>query len=263
MTMAKNNSDGSLGCLFIFALLIILPLVPIAWGIYALVKWFKWSKLKKRYPNNSVSNFWITNEEKIKYLDLLKDYTIVNVKLNQADDNLNRLRETADAENVSRNVDGSISNRSNRGKELNRLFNEYDKIYNSFSNQRQRIRTEISYLCEKPVDEWFHLKGTFSPYYSSTSAFIGWFIAFYGSLSYFFKKPLLAIFEIYDHFALGRNEFIVLKDNWTMKLIFALLISAIISIGIYYLTKYLADKFVFEKKYAKPPIVNRDNYDNY
>ncbi len=247
--MAKKNSDGSLGCLFIVALLIILPLVPIAWGIFAIVKWFKWKKLKKYYPNNSISDFWLTHEEKIEFLQSRKEYII-------ADDNLNQLRATADAENLSRNVDGSISNRSNRGKEINRLFSEQEKIYNS--NKRN-----LNYLSEKPFYEWLSLKETFSPYYASTSAFATWLIAFYGSLSYFFKKPLLALFEVYDHFALGREKFIVLDDDWTMKLIFALSISAIVSIGIYYLTKYFAGKFIFAKKFPEPPIVNSDNCNNY
>lgn len=261
--MAKKKSDGSLGCLFIFALLIILPLVPIAWGVYALIKWFKWKKAKNKYPKKSITEFWLTQEEKEGFIESIENKIEISKRLEKIEKLIQEVYSTADEEKISRNSDNSISRKSKKGKQLNKNLDNLYKTKSDLLRLERDTLIDLNFGKQYPESKWYSLKETFSPFYASSSAFISWFIAFYGSISYFFQKPLLALFEIFDHFTLGREKFIVLRDDWTIKLIFALLISAIISIGIYYLTKYIADKFIFEKKYAKPPIVDVDNYDSY
>ncbi|WP_369049531.1 hypothetical protein [Tenacibaculum sp. UWU-22] len=246
----KNDNAGGIFFWMLVGLLIVLPLVPIAWIIYTLIKLYKWKKNQKYYPNQDISDFWLDNQEKIEFLESLNDFR-------KSKSNIDDLWATADNEGLPRNQDGSISNRRNRGKEINNQLNFENDIYN-------KSKSRLFYLREKPNDKWNYLKDYFVSYYGAIYALLFWFVAFYYSLKYFFKKPLLSVFEIYDKIFTERTEyFIALKENWELHTIYALSISAIVSLIVFYICKYLAGKFIFKNKYPEPPIVDYSNYDKY
>jgi hypothetical protein len=276
--MAKNNSKGGLEDFLILIILaviaiialiavVVIPLalllVPIALGILAFIKWKKWKKEMKIYPNKSIKDFWITSEEKVEYLNLLKKLKIVNEEVLKYENKLNEIKITAKNENISRNIDGSISNRSNRGKEINKHIYEYSKEIKSFKNIRYNINNEIWSLCRKPFKKWSNLKVSFSLYNALASALVIWFVAFHSALKYFFKSPLLALCEIYDHFILKSKKNIILKEDWQIKIIVVLIISLLVSICVYYISLYFSKKIFFKKKYNEPPIIDIYNYNLY
>jgi len=249
--MAKKGSqEGNYLFFIIVILLIILPLVPFAWAIYAIIKYFQWSKEKKHYPNKTISDFWLSDEEKEDFLNAIDSFWKSKARIEE-------LQNIANNENLARNSNGAISNRSNRGKEINNELNKNINVKNSSFELMELTK-------EYPVALWEDLKDYFTSYYASSYAFLFWVVGFYYSMKYFFKKPLLAIFEIYDAIFLNRKEnFLAIDENWTMDLIFVLSISAIFSILIFYFSKYLASIFIFKTRYKKPPYVTFDNCNKY
>lgn len=251
--MSRNSQNDTRGIIIIIIvgiLLLILPLVPIAWGIFALIKYFKWKKEKKQYPNKTISDFWIDEEDK-------NNFEISRLNFWDSKQKIEDLLNTAESENLTRNSDGSISNRSNRGKEINNQLHKYNSLKNESYNT-------LEFLREYPLDLWVLLKDTFTSFYASSYAFLFWFIGFYYSMKYFFKKPFLATLEIYDKIILKKERnYIIIKEDMIENFIYVLIISALTSIIIYYFTKFLAGRFIFRTRYKKPPEVTYDTVNKY
>lgn len=242
-------------CLIFFA--------PMVWSIVSFIKWLKWKKIRNKYSNKSISDFWLNYPDKLRFASLLRNFFIINDKIHEIESHFDDLWATVEAENISLNIDGSISRRSNRGKELNQLLDENEREFNLYRRERADLEYKLDFLSKKPISEWNRLKKVFAPYFASTYALGSWFASFYLLLFYFFKKPFFALIEINDYYKLGRENFFILKDNWITSIFLTILISTIVSICFYYLRKYVVENFMFEKRFPKPPLVTNDNYDQY
>jgi hypothetical protein len=245
----------------LIALAIILsgPIAPFVIIIKSLINRFKWKKLIKSYNER----FWLNETEKNEFLDYHNNYNILQEEIDKIQNSINEINNIANKENISRNSDGSISNRSNRGKVLNK---ELSLLYNELSStksKQSRFGSEIWWLKNKPQSFWEELKENFIPYYTYLYTFYFWLICFYLMVSYFFKKPSLALYEMFSYLFLGQKKFILLKEGWGFKIILILIGCALLSLLFNLLIELIIKKYVFKKKYPQPPIVTLNNYDNY
>jgi len=245
----------------LIALVIILsgPIAPFVIIIKSLIKRYKWKKLIKTYNESQ----WLNETEKIDFLKFHKNYNVLQEDIDSFQNSINEINNIANKENISRNSDGSISNRSNRGKVLNK---ELSLLYNELSSSKSKqssFGSEIWWLKNKPQRFWEDLKENYVPYYSYLYTFYFWLICFYLMVSYFFKKPSLALYEMFSYLFLGQKKFILLKEGWGFKIILVLIACAILSLLFNFLIESIINKYVFKKKYPQPPIVTLNNYNNY
>lgn len=249
--MARRTKDDGTGCLILIIIgvvLILLPLVPIIFGIIALINWFKFRKKKKQYPNKLPNDFWLDEREKERFKEISSNIPIANNNVVQA-------KNAGERENVSKNMDGSFSNRSNRGKEINKVINENQSYIDDNLWRLQMLEMQ-------PIDDWTEMQNTFSSYFAPLYTIGVWFITFYITFSQYFKKPLLSLSEIYSHYINGTTKFISLKEGWETNLLIALGITAGITLISYFILKKVG-KMKFKTKYPKPEKVTKENIDDF
>tara|TARA_R110001606_G_C15355651_1_gene647992 strand:+ start:114 stop:884 length:771 start_codon:yes stop_codon:yes gene_type:complete len=249
--MAKNGKDDTTGFLVIVGivvLLILLPLVPIIFGIITIINWFKLRKKEKEYPNKTETDFWLNEQEKEHFKEMSENIPI-------AFRNVMNARNAGEEENISKNQNGSFSNRSNRGKEINSIINENQSY---LDNNLWRIKL----LESKPINDWQNMRKIYANFKASSYTILIWFFAFYITFSQYFKKPLLSLSEIYSHYVYGTTTYISLKDEWQNKLLITLGITAVITLIGYFLMKYVG-KYMFANKYPKPQKVTKHNIDEF
>lgn len=249
--MAKKGNDDGTGCFVIAGiviLLILLPLIPIIFGVITIINWFKLRKKKKIYPNKTASDFWLNEEEKKHFKEMSENIPI-------AFRNVMNAKNAGEEENISKNQNGSFSNRSNRGKEINSIINENQSYLDS-------NMWRINLLETQPINDWQNMRKIYANFIASSYTILIWFFAFYITFSQYFKKPLLSLSEIYSHYVYGTTTYISLKDEWQNKLLIVLGITAVITLIGYFLMKYIG-KYMFANKYPKPQKVTKYNIDEF
>jgi len=82
-------------------------------------------------------------------------------------------------------------------------------------------------------------------------------------VSHFFKKPLLALYEMFSYLFLGQKKFILLKEGWGLKILLILIGCALLSLLFNLLIEIIIKKYVFNKKYPQPSVVTLNNYNHY
>lgn len=120
-----------MGVLFFLLKKYILFAIPILLIISTLFYLIRKNTLKVKYPNQKINDFWLNEEEKESFI---KVYS----QRRTAYDNIYDLEYKS--KGLSRNKDGTISNRSNLGKEIN-----------------QNLSLNYSIL-SKTFDDYFYLK---------------------------------------------------------------------------------------------------------
>jgi hypothetical protein len=249
--MSKKGKDDAAGCLVIagiLVLLILLPLLPIILGVITIINWFKLQKKKKLFPNKTASDFWLNEQEKERFKEMSKNISIAKRNVKDA-------KEAGANENLKRNQDGSFSNKGYRGKEINNI------IYKNESYLDDNV-WEIDMLAIKPIYDWKRMRNIYGNYIASSYTILIWILAFYITFSQYFKKPLIALSEIYSHYIYGTTKYIILKDDWEKNLLFVLAITAVITLIGYFIMRYIG-KAMFSKKYPKPEKVTYQNVDIY
>lgn len=229
---------------------LIITILPI---IYLFFKYKKakknWIINDKKYPNKIVSDFWLNKRQKEQWFENLQEYKYSKNKTEE-------LKNIALRENLSRNLNGSISNRSNRGKEINNLLSIHEK----------KISVKLSFFSmyrRSAFDKWSKFNLSFGDYNASKYSIISYLIMLYYLSKYYFKIYLLSINDLYSLTNNNLESTSYLGKNPIIAFILITLISYIGSFIINIITQHLSMKFIFEKKYKQPPIVNHSNFDFY
>ncbi len=249
--MARKTKDDGTGCLILIVIgviLILLPLVPVIFGIIALINWFKFRKKKKQFPNKIPNDFWLDEQEK-------EQFKVISSNIPIAFQNVVNAKNAGEQEKLSKNMDGSFSNRSKRGKEINQIINKNQSYIDNNLWRIKRLETQ-------PIDDWKAMQNTYSSYFAPLYTIGIWFITFYISFSQYFKNPLLSLSEIYSHYIHGTTKYISLKEGWETNLLIALGITAGITLIGYFILKRIG-KLLFKNKYPKPEKVTKENIDNF
>jgi hypothetical protein len=225
-------------------------IVMIIWIIACVIRKKKYKKIEKIYPNKSISDFWLSESEQKKWLKTRNIFWGSKTKIDE-------LVKISYNENLSRNKDGTISIRSNRGKEINGLLRENIKTKNTYFT----ILENFKFI---PIRKYENVKYVFSLYNSSKYSFLFYTICLYYSFKHFFKSPILFLTEIYEMYFLNKKEyFLTLNKNWEKNLLIAFVISTLVSVVVFYICHYIIFKFIFAKRYSRPPEVIYSNYNIY
>ena len=245
----------------LIALAIILsgPIAPFVIIIKSLIKRYKWKKLIKTYNEK----YWLNETEKKDFLKFHKNYNVLQEDIDAFQNSINEINNIANKENLNRNSDGSISNRSNRGKTLNKELSVFYNELSSSKSKQSSFGSEIWWLKNKPHRFWEELRENYIPYYSYLYTFYFWLICFYLMVGHFFKKPSLALYEMFSNLFLGQKKFILLKDGWELKIMLILIGTAILSLLFNLLIESIIKKYLFNKKYPQPPTVTLNNYNQH
>lgn len=251
---SKSTSSGAelviLGLLAVMVLiLIIAPIYLIGGFIYSLIKYkYKYSWLK-----NPISDFWLTKEEKLEFTEIS----------NKIDDSFSKIidaRHKGREQQVSINLDGRFSAKSELGKELQRIIDKNTTIQNSANNS-------LNSLSSKPQKKW----NEFSKVYGKVIAF------FIASFSYLMTSIVVSQIEYFNislkkilgfgyYIYLGLNEEKIEMFKYFEKghFIYGMILITVISYGVYHLCK--SDKIAnyFANKISpEPPIVELENLEKY
>lgn len=250
--MSENNSENEQGCISTILLIIIgvilLPSVPFLLLILAIGAYVELKKIEKNYPNKSISDFWLSEEEQ-------QTFVSVNDKCVDATNTIYKSKQAGKEENIGINNDGSFSNRSYRGKELNNLITENENIWKKY-NQILKTKKIEPYL------KWENTKSDYSRNKGMLYSIVIWLITFTVTVVKFFEKPYYKPFiDFYKTYVVGKESFFSLtKSHWEM--IFVFLVPLVVVYIFYHIIKGISS-FIFKKKYPKPPFVTIKNYKSY
>jgi hypothetical protein len=121
------------------AIIISGPLAPFVIIIKSLIKRRTWKKLN----NNYTLNYWLNKKEKVSFLDSHINYKTLQSEINKVELEIEELYDTADNENIKRNDNNAISNRSHRGKELNKEINSLSELKQSILSEQSKHNSII------------------------------------------------------------------------------------------------------------------------
>ena len=226
-----------------FILFKALPLLtPI---LLALIWIFSNLKIKKALPKlkGSLNDFWLTKDEKLNYIDEL--------------DRLQRLKSILSiakqrAPSLPKNVDGSISRRSNVGKNTRETIENYPNLIES-------SKCKITLLENLPLNRWRSLNKLFSSRSASKTAIIVWMCVL---LIFFFYHDYQNIEAIALPFV---DSFLNTFSNEKRFSLSSAEIDALYSTGITWIT-YFVSKFFSngaEMYTPKPGKINLDNINDF
>lgn len=235
------------GCLYIIligVMIALLPLVPIILAFITLIHWFKFRRFRKKYPNKSISDFWLDSDEKEEFLRLQKNIII-------ADNNIDHANLKGERLSVTKNKDGSFSNRSNAGKEINATIREAKNyLRNNFDDFKN-----YKYL---PLKRWDKMRNSYSKYFSISYSIIIWFITFILLFNAYFKEQ----YTNYYYFLVNKDLSYFFTKQGFKEILIVLAITAGVTLLGYYILSKISDS-VFSKKYPKPEKVTADNINDY
>jgi len=140
MARGRKGGGGNIILMIVMVVLLVVaaitPIILIVGYIYYL---FKLNGVKK-YLSNSVSDFWLDDEEKKLFLDHTKNLAL-------ADKTIEKAKNKGIKAGVSLNMDGSFSARSNIGKEIRSTLEQYEPI-------RAQLSCELEEIVMTPESRW-------------------------------------------------------------------------------------------------------------
>lgn len=249
MTKQKDSGGGDLTLIILILLVIaiaaaIAPIFLIGALIYYTLKF------KKKYPNLSGTyrDFWLNESEKAEF----KKWYKLEVDSNKMIDEANQM---ADDHELSRNMDGRISSRSDLGKKLLEVISENRDVLRDASRS-------IGYLSRKPLRQW-------EEFFELYKYYFGFRIS---SIVYFIGLPIMCQFKYFklslqDALLFGYNLYrgIGVKDYGIGKYVykenlFGLTLVAAIALASYYFAKHVSIRQA-NKLSPEPPEIDIDNID--
>lgn len=237
---SKMTSFGKvvfiLGVLFFILGKLILFVFPILLIISTLYFLIRKNNFKSYYPNQKIDDFWLNEEEKNTFIELYN-------KRDTAYDNIFDLENKS--EGLSRNMDGTISNRSNLGKEINRKLSLNNSILSETLD-------DYFYLKELPQKKWKSFLKINSIYGGVFFSMLFWFISFYILRLTFPSDDYLKTNFIFESFSLDVSQ------N-TLK---AKAIASAISVLSFFISYYIYSQ-LFKRNYERPPEVDSKNINDY
>lgn len=249
MTKQKDSGGGDLTLIILILLVIaiaavIAPIFLIGALIYYTLKF------KKQYPklSGTYRDFWLNESEKEEF----KKWYKLEVDSKKMIDEANQM---ADDHDLSRNMDGRISSRSDLGKKLLEVMSENRDVLRDASRS-------LGYLSRKPLRQWNEFLESFKNYFAIRISSIVYFIALpiMCQFKYFklnIQDALLFVYNLYR--GIGDKEYgigkYVYKEN-----MFGLILVAGIAVVSYFLARYFSYKQA-NKLTPEPPEIDIDIID--
>lgn len=178
--MARGRRGGA-GNPVLMVVVIVLTIVAVIAPIALIIGYgyyrYKFNGIKK-FLANSVSDFWLDDEEK-------KIFKETNKKLALAEKNIAKANDKGIKAGISLNVDGSFSARSNLGKEIRSALEQYQPEREQLSDLLDEITTE-------PINRWKEFNIYAQRAFACFWAFSCWSIAFAVTVivNYAKQKPI-------------------------------------------------------------------------
>jgi predicted XRE-type DNA-binding protein len=234
---------------FAIILFLVAPILLLTTSIYYTYK----HQAKYRKLKGTLEDFWLNYEQK----NNLKRWYQTGIKAAEKIDNAN---ETAEKHNLSRNLDGRLSLRSELGKKLNKEIEENELL------QKEAI-SQITKLSEIPWNNWNKFYNSYKNYFSLRVSTATYFISLpiVCQLSEFklnIQNALLfgynCILGVKEHgfnmYGIGKH---VTKENG-----YGMLIITSLALLSFYAARY--DAYIYAKKITpEPPDIDYDNVDLY
>jgi len=228
----KNRKIIKILIIVIIILFIILPtiLYPISMVLSVVGIIFQWLKLRK-----SNNHFWLSETEK-------QEYHNTSIEIVKIDTKISNLIATAKDKKISKNVDGSYSNRSDFGKDLNVQLKELKPLkLNKF-----KLMKRLEY---KPFQKWTNVNNTFSEFYASILSFIISIVTFL-----IITKDFGDLISLFTDFPFSR---------FSESVILGLHLSGLAYILTFFGIQFLFKKLIFNIFHKKPQLVTINNFDKY
>lgn len=231
----KDDSEGGIALLVIFILFILISVSPIfvlLFGLFYGLK-FYWQYIK---VNNDYSDFWLKSSEKQKYIQYYNQFTQYSTIIDDA-------HSLARTKNISINKDGSYSQRSNVGKQVQQAISRSQPYY-------QQAMHEVEYYQNLPYNRWlgFHTDGARCA--AAVVSLIIWSI----SLSYL----------AYNH---GINVKFLIQNyinfNFSSDGNFIFVVTGLASISSFFIAQWILIKVIKGKYSPQPPQVDIHNVNYY
>ena len=217
--------------IFLFSTLLHHIVFPVLIILFFLIIRNRLIKLKFKYNSKSISLFWIDEEDQKMFKEL-------NTELIKRYSEINSLHEHAKEAEISKNMDGSYSNRSNLGKQINeRLASNQNSI--------KLIENKHSILENKPINNW---KSFINVFININSLFVALITMVFSYLYLFLSQ-----FQISDLIK-------TVSDGDRVAVLIYVLINLVIGL-IAYIFSYLFFKIQVLNQFPKPPLVDGDNFD--
>ncbi len=220
-----------LGITVTLTLLFIIYL-PIFLLIYLTFLAIKKSRLTSK--GQSINDYWLSTEEKLLFIDNDKLARHANFKIQRA-------HTLASEHNILKNRDGSYNRRSNIGKEISELLNEFEPI------SQTAVQT-LSKLSIQPKEYWASFNRVCIKINACQTALVSWCIL-YISLSIYYDKTIIDTFLQYMQFNIQDKQIFI--------------IAGLVAFIDFWLHYFLCRNDISQKNSPEPPIVTRDNYDKY
>ena len=225
-----------MGLLFFILGKFILFIVPILLLISTFYFLVRKNALKGNFSNQKIQDFWLTEEEKNSFIELDNQRRAAYDKIYDLENK---------SEGLSRNKDGTISNRSNLGKEINQNLSLNYSILSKTSE-------DYFYLKELPQKKWKSFLKVYSIYGALFSSLLLWFISFFILRLIFPSDDYLRTSFILEVFSIDVSE----------NTIKAKTIATVISV-LSFLIGYFIYSQLFKANYEMPPEVDSENVNLY
>jgi len=254
MSKKRSATDGPATVIGVVLMILyvvakyILMFIPVAIGLVIIFFWIKWKLSKSKFPNKSISDFWLDDEE-------AKRFELLDSNLRIAQRNVKSFIEQGNSEGISKNKDGSFSSRSKRGKEINAGLSENQGYIDNHIYEYDDLK-------ESPYSKWFSLRKIFINFNSFIGVFFVWVAAF---IYFFIKDVSSSLSKIVDivNFYFGDLMVILdMPDNWESAFIWVLVYASLISVLGYFIGRVMGS-IRFKAAFEEPPLVNIENLKTY
>lgn len=149
----KSSNSGGVGILLLILLVLFVILVPIV--ILLAIPYFVWQNYKiKLEPKNQMSDYWLSEFQKELYRSRLADWSELYDELKVIEENMQEVHLYAQSHNLSRNMDGSYSRRSEMGKRVMNMLDELETRKKIQEEKEQEAYERFCFWKEKPQAEW-------------------------------------------------------------------------------------------------------------
>ena len=163
--MARGRKGGvnSVLTVVVIVVTIVALIAPIALVVGYVYYRYKLKSIKNGLVN-SVSDFWLDDEEK-------KVFKETNKKLALAEKNIAKAKDKGTKSGILLNVDGTFSARSNLGKEIRSVLAQYQP-------ERDQLSDFLDEIANEPINRWNKFNICAQRSFACFWAFICWIVTF-------------------------------------------------------------------------------------
>jgi len=201
--------------------------------------------------NMKINDYWLTNEEIIKFEKLTHQYNILKIQIND-------LYDSAKKYNIGTNLNGTFSNRSNKGKEINQNISTLDQ-------QSYAIRNSLYDLIKIPKNNWGKIKTSIDDHNKQYTDYINIKLlknSYKVSFLFWLVSLLLSLLIYFFFYNLLPESFLIFGK--TIKKIYILFWGPpLISYIFFLILKLFKPEIVITNYPTEPPPVTLDNLYNY